>query len=66
MEHQEDERPKSLNNVQCRMVLSMVNDVFSGKKIAANFTLDDDGRLVEAGTRKRIERRHPDSQTKKV
>lgn len=41
---------------QSRLVISLVNDVLSGKRIAATFTLDSRGQFVEAGSRKVIER----------
>ena len=60
MENDQHQRPKSMNNTQCRLVLSMVNDVYQGKKKAANFIIDEQGNLVEAGTRKEIRREKPD------
>ena len=50
-----EEMVKSLDARQCRLVLSMVNDVLYGRRIAVTFTHDRNGSLVEAGTRKVIE-----------
>lgn len=54
-DHDRDLRVKeAMDARQSRLVISLVNDVSSGKRIAATFTLDRRGRLVEAGTKKVI------------
>lgn len=52
---EEKELTKRLNTKQELLVLSLVNDVLAGKRIAANFVISNEGWLVEAGTRKVVE-----------
>ena len=49
----------SLNSAQHQLVMSMVNDVIQGRRIAATFVLDSEGNLFEAGSKKCIQRERP-------
>lgn len=52
---EDKQRPSSMDNRQCRLVLSLVNDVLSGRKLAVTFIKTHEGDLVEAGSKKVVE-----------